>query len=536
MKKLLKTAVSLLLALTLMVASVPVNGFVIDADAAAKLKTTVSYTEDGTAVLSIAASVWENEIRYTTDGSVPNKNSKLYVTELEFTEKTLVRIAEFDTKGRRISAIKKTVTPKAGEVNIETYQDGDVTIIVMSCDTEGADIYYTTDKSVPDENSILYEHPFVVRKETRIRAKAFKDGCSSASAVSVTAEIMDENEDEAVAASSKPDEKDDEEEKDNRNNTEDEKKDEEVKQVVDNDDVISNDKVNYKLTYMAEKGKTYVTLNKSKNSNYFRYTIDGTTPTNQNGKKYKERVPFTEPTTIRVREYNSKGQVVGSMKLNVKIKCASVEFYSTKIGVGTITVGMETATEGATIYYTTDGSMPDPEYAEIYSEPVTVGSNADIMALAVKDGYKDGSVTQTVAGRAVMRLEDFNFADPIYDQTADLINQYRYINGKYNLILDEDLTRAANIRARELPVKFSSKRPNGLNYASIFEEQGITTKFSTEFVSIYHKTPEEIVNSIISDPNNQKALLGLGYDYNRIGIGFYKKGNSYYWSIIIAEM
>ncbi len=542
MKKILKIALSLMLALTLLVTGVPANGFVISADAAGKLKTTVSYMDDGTAVLSIIPSLWENEVRYTTDGSVPDDSSKLYIQELEITKKTTIRIAEFDKNGKRISAIKKTVTPKAGKVEIETYQDGDVTIIVMSCETEGAEIYYTTDKSVPDENSTLYEHPFVVRKDTRIRAKAFKEGCASATAVSITAEVLDDGE----AAPAKNDDKEEakDEEKEDAKDEDDDKKEsettaesqkEEVKKVVDNDEVVSNNKIKYKFTYMAEKGKTYVTLNKSKSSNYFHYTVDGTTPTNRNGKKYKDRVPFTEPCVMRVREYNVNGQVVGSMKLNVTIKCAPVELYSTKLGVGTVTVGMETITDGATIYYTTDGSVPDPNYAEVYDGPVVMGSTCDLMAIAVKEGYKDSSITSTVAGRVVMRLDDFDFSNPIYDETADLINQYRYLNNKYSLILDKDLTIAANVRARELPVKFGSTRPNGASYASVFSEYGIETKFSTEFVSIYHKTPEEIVESIISDPANKKALLGIGYQYNKIGVGFYQKGDGYYWSIIIAE-
>lgn len=48
--------------------------------------------------------------------------------------------------------------------------------VSLSCDMEGAVIYYTTDGSTPDESSKLYEGPIEIKDNKPIRAKAFVEG------------------------------------------------------------------------------------------------------------------------------------------------------------------------------------------------------------------------------------------------------------------------------------------------------------------------------------------------------------------------
>jgi hypothetical protein len=51
--------------------------------------------------------------------------------------------------------------------------------IVMTCNTPEAHIYYTTDTSIPDENSILYTSPFDISEDTIIKAIAIKAGMTN---------------------------------------------------------------------------------------------------------------------------------------------------------------------------------------------------------------------------------------------------------------------------------------------------------------------------------------------------------------------
>lgn len=58
----------------------------------------------------------------------------------------------------------------------------------------------------------------------------------------------------------------------------------------------------------------------------------------------------------------------------------------------TATVSLETATKGADIYYTTDGSTPT-EKSQKYEGPFTVADGTTIKAIAVKSGYIDSYIT-----------------------------------------------------------------------------------------------------------------------------------------------
>lgn len=55
-------------------------------------------------------------------------------------------------------------------------------------------------------------------------------------------------------------------------------------------------------------------------------------------------------------------------------------------------VELTTPTDGATIYYTTDGTKPTVENGQPYSEPIVVTENTTIQAISKKDGFPPSSV------------------------------------------------------------------------------------------------------------------------------------------------
>lgn len=62
----------------------------------------------------------------------------------------------------------------------------DSTQVSITCATEGASIYYTTDGTNPDMNSTLYSAPFTVFSTTTVKAKAFKTGYDASNVASAT--------------------------------------------------------------------------------------------------------------------------------------------------------------------------------------------------------------------------------------------------------------------------------------------------------------------------------------------------------------
>lgn len=58
--------------------------------------------------------------------------------------------------------------------------------ITITCETEGASVYYTLEGTVPTENSNKYEAPFIITESTTIKAVGVKDGYDNSETVTVT--------------------------------------------------------------------------------------------------------------------------------------------------------------------------------------------------------------------------------------------------------------------------------------------------------------------------------------------------------------
>ncbi|MBR4112183.1 MAG: chitobiase/beta-hexosaminidase C-terminal domain-containing protein [Ruminiclostridium sp.] len=548
MKKQLKAVISMLLALVLFVSAIPIGA--VTASAAAKLTSKVTYENDGTAIVTLTAGDFYNTVRYTLDGTVPTEDSKLYVMPIEITEKTLVRAAEFDGD-KKIKGIKITATPKinenlnlkTGKISFETTQLGGKALVELSCETPDVEIRYTTDGTKPDENSELYENGIVIVGSTKIRARAYRYGYKTTTTYTRTIKVLSES--DVEVSKEKEDAQEDTEEKEkssvgNATSVENDAEKAEEKDEVTVEEkpkvtekVYDNQEIGYKIRY--NEGKSYVTLTPAKTGYTIRYTTDGSVPS-KNSKKYSSRVGFEESGTLRARQYNSKNQCVGTLKINVKVKCADVKLKCIDMSTGIRTVEMSCETPGATIYYTIDSSSPKGEYALIYSEPIVVADITDINAYAAKEGYKDGNVIWEIAGRLTFEAEPVDLSDPVYQEGADIINAFRRNNNVPVIPFSEELTQAACLRARELSVKKNSHtRPNGQRYTSAISACGVDFNFSMEYFASGYPTVEDFINSVISNKENREKILNDDYDYNEIGIGYYKHRGVTHWVLLITD-
>ena len=74
----------------------------------------------------------------------------------------------------------------------------------------------------------------------------------------------------------------------------------------------------------------------------------------------------------------------------------------------TTTVTLDCTTDGAAIYYTTDGSTPTSS-STLYSEPFTLNATATVKAIAIKSG-----TSSSVAEKAFMKIEALTTMDAIF--------------------------------------------------------------------------------------------------------------------------
>lgn len=140
------------------------------------------------------------------------------------------------------------------------------------------------------------------------------------------------------------------------------------------------------ITFSNTTGKASITTTTTRSTIY--YTTDGSEPSSSNGEVYTAPFVVTEQTTIKAfvtRTGFSDSQV--TTKTIYKVATPSIQ--NTEASVISIT----TATSGATIYYTTDGSNPTTSSTP-YTEPVTItASSVTIKAIAVKDGMINSAVS-----------------------------------------------------------------------------------------------------------------------------------------------
>ena len=110
------------------------------------------------------------------------------------------------------------------------------------------------------------------------------------------------------------------------------------------------------------------------------------------------------------------------------------------------------------------------------------------------------------------------------------------------LTLDEDLCKAAQIRANEIVNKFSHTRPNGKDCFTVLDDLSITCFAKGENIAAGSSTGEGTFNQWKEDNkdyNGQGHRRNmLGSNFTKIGIAYTYDANStykYYWCMILTK-
>jgi unsaturated rhamnogalacturonyl hydrolase len=128
-----------------------------------------------------------------------------------------------------------------------------------------------------------------------------------------------------------------------------------------------------------------------------RYTTDGSTPSETAGTLYSSPVSIGSNATLKAIGFKSgmTDSAVISATYTISINKQVVAPAFTP-GGGTYTsaqiVTVNSATSGASIRYTTDGSTPSETGGTLYSAPVSISSSTILTAIAYKSGMTDSAV------------------------------------------------------------------------------------------------------------------------------------------------
>ena len=282
-----------------------------------------TYTTVQTVTISDATS--GATIYYTTNGTTPTTSSTVYTSPISVsateTVKALATASGYTTSAvgsaaytiNLGTAATPTFSPAAGTYNTSQ-------TVVISTTTPSATIYYTTNGSTPTTGSTVYAGPITVSATETVKAIATATGYTS-SAVGSAAYTL--------------------------------------KVATPTFSPVAG-------TYNAAQT---VTISSATPAVTIYYTTNGTTPTTSST-VYSSPISVSATETVKALAVKTgyTNSAVGSAAYTLKVATPT---FSPAAGTYTSaqTVTISTATPGATIYYTTNGSTPTTS-STVYSAPI----------------------------------------------------------------------------------------------------------------------------------------------------------------------
>ena len=108
-----------------------------------------------------------------------------------------------------------------------------------------------------------------------------------------------------------------------------------------------------------------------------------------------------------------------------------------------------------------------------------------------------------------------------------LVNIERAKEGEAPLQYHTKLQDAAMVRAKEISIFYSHRRPDGRSSDTAISEAGVGCP-DGENIAYGYGTPEAVMTAWMKSPGHKAAILRISSTH--IGVGFYKAANGrYYW-------
>ncbi len=284
-------------------------------------------------------------IYYTTDGSTPTCSSALYSSPISVAGTETLKVigchASYTSSG--VASAAYTMVVAALTINPGTGAYGATQSVSISTATIGASLYYTTDGTTPICSGTLYSSPISVVSTETIKAIGCLTNFTSTSVASATITIQ-------VAATP----------------------------------TIS-------LVAGTYNNSQSATLSTTTGGASIYYTTNGTTP-NCSSTLYSGAITVNASETLQAIacETNYENSGVASA---VYTFVALTPTFGVAAGTynATQTVSLSTASTGASIYYTTNGTTPNCT-STLYATAVSIAFSQTLKAIACEAGYSNSSV------------------------------------------------------------------------------------------------------------------------------------------------
>ena len=312
------------------------------------------------------------KIYYTTDGTEPTSSSTEYTTAVTIDKTKTIKAIAVKEGWENSSIVKAEYTLKVPAITYTpdpSNQFDESVTVTLTCN--GATIYYTIDSTDPTNASTLYTNSITVNKTTNIKAIAVRDGWENSDMIDLWYKKF-------ITVG------------------------EPVFNPDNNDALDKTTAITITCTVPNQEDQVYTPT--------IYYTLDGSDPTT-NGTKYTGPISISGPTTIKafgmVNDYNNiANSPVITKRYDFKVSQPTITAGgSFTTSPQTVTIGC--TTEGASIYYTTDGSNPTTSTTGktiASGSTIDIKENTTVKAIAVKEEW--------ISSDAVEATYEFNVECP----------------------------------------------------------------------------------------------------------------------------
>ena len=231
---------------------------------------------------------------------------------------------------------------------------------------------------------------------------------------------------------------------------------------------------------------TAVTISTTTSGATIRYTTDGSTPSETAGTVYSSAVNITVNSTLKAIAYKT-GMADSPITSGVYTIQVAAPTFSPVAGtyIGNQSVTITSATSGATIRYTTNGTTPTETVGTVYSSAVSLTASCTLQAIAYKTGCTDSSITSgaytvwtTSDIGTVGKTGSASYASPTYTVagagagitgTADAFRYvYQQISGNCTIIARVATFSSSTSAARAGVMMRQNLNANSIEASSLF--------------------------------------------------------------------
>ena len=128
----------------------------------------------------------------------------------------------------------------------------------------------------------------------------------------------------------------------------------------------------------------------------------------------------------------------------------------------------------------------------------------------------------TEESQTVIEKEALSYAERI----VELVNAERAKVGIHALRLDNEVTKAAGIRVKEIQTSFSHTRPDGRSFSSVLTDNGIRFTGAGENIAWGQRSPEEVMQAWMNSDGHRANILNARF--TKIGVGHYQDASFTY--------